>query len=330
MNFELEVSRAVSKLKKKKAPGPDGLLAEHLKARGKAVVIWLMNILNATAELESVPTVLKRGVVVPVYKGGGKDPMKIDSYRGITLTSMVAKVLEFLLLQCLELVFLEAGLQHINQSAYRRAVSCEDAVFATQEIVAKYLREGSRVYMCLYDLQKAFDSVEYPVLLEKLYDVGVNGKMWRLLKSWYEEGSCQVKLDGRLSDSYHVERGVKQGSVLSLALFLLVMDPLLRQLQVSGVGLSINSFYAGGFLHADDIRTLATSETFLKCQVEMVKEFADQNLLKLNVSKCEIVVFSTQSSTTLPVCEVDGSVMPAGGVGKCLHGLLVERGYFCF
>ena len=59
-----------------------------------------MNILNATGELECVPTVLKRGVVVPVYKGGGMDPMKIDSYRGITLTSMVAKVLEFLFFCC--------------------------------------------------------------------------------------------------------------------------------------------------------------------------------------------------------------------------------------
>ena len=52
--------------------------------------------------------------------------------------------------------------------------------------------------MCLYDLQKAFDSVEYPVLLEKLYKVGVNGKMWRLLNSWYNGGSCQVKVDGRM------------------------------------------------------------------------------------------------------------------------------------
>ena len=51
-----------------------------------------MNILNAIVELESVPAChLEEGVVVPVYKGGGKDPMKTDSYRGITLTSMIAK-----------------------------------------------------------------------------------------------------------------------------------------------------------------------------------------------------------------------------------------------
>ena len=129
-----------------------------------------------------MPDVLKQGLIVPVYKGGGKDPLRVDSYRGVTLTSMVAKVLEFLFLERLQLVFMEAGLPHVNQSAYRKAVSCADAIFATQEIIARYLRDGSRVYMSLHDLQKAFDSVEYPVLLQKLYDVGVNGKMWRLLK----------------------------------------------------------------------------------------------------------------------------------------------------
>ena len=46
---------------------------------------------------------------------------------------------------------------------------------------------------------------------------------------------------------------------------------------------------------------------------------AEQNLLKLNISKCEIVLFSKQaSSSALPVCEVDGSVLPAGDTGKCL------------
>ena len=60
-----EVSRAVSKLKCRKAAGPDGLVAEHLKAGGESVVIWLMNILNAIVEMEVVPDVLKRGLVVP-------------------------------------------------------------------------------------------------------------------------------------------------------------------------------------------------------------------------------------------------------------------------
>ena len=222
--------------------GKEGTRARWSNGGGEVVVIWLMRILNAVIELEAIPEVLKRGVVVPVYKGGGKDPMRRDSYRGITLTSMVSKVLEFLMLERLESVFVAAGLPHVNQSAYRRAVSCVDAIFATQEVIARYLREGSRVYMCPYDLQKAFHSVEYPVLLQKLFDAGVNGKMWRLLKSWYEEGSCQVKLDGKLSQSFPVGRGVKQGPVLSPALFLLVMDSLLRQLQASGLGLTINKY----------------------------------------------------------------------------------------
>ena len=97
------------------------------------------------------------------------------------------------------------------------------------------------------------------------------------------------------------------------------MDPLLRDLEASGVGLSLNGYYAGGFLHADDIRTLATSEEFLMKQVELVKQFADKNLLKLNVNKCEIVLFSNHSSAVqFPKCKVDGAVISAGVVGKCL------------
>ena len=48
------------------------------------------------------------------------------------------------------------------------------------------------MYMCLYDLQKTFDSVEYPVLLDHLFEAGMN--LWGLLKNWlwsHDMAGCQ-------------------------------------------------------------------------------------------------------------------------------------------
>ena len=123
---------------------------------------------------------------------------------------------------------------------YRRGVGCTDAIFATQETIAKHVREGSAVHMCLYDLQKAFGSVEFPMLLDHLFSIG---KTWRIINSWYEGGSCCVKVEDRLSNAFPVQRGVRQGSVLSPTLFLLVMDPLLKKLETASLGLKINDLY---------------------------------------------------------------------------------------
>ena len=76
-----EVEGTVKRLKNGKACGDDGLLSEYLKEGGSVVVIWLMKILNAVIELEAVPDTLKRCLITPIYKGGGKDSLKVDSYR---------------------------------------------------------------------------------------------------------------------------------------------------------------------------------------------------------------------------------------------------------
>ena len=64
-----------------------------------------------------------------------------------------------------------------------------------------------------------------------------------------------MKLNGKFSESYTMERGVLQGSVLSPTLFLLVMDPLLKKLEENQLGPRVSGLYAGCFAHADDIRT---------------------------------------------------------------------------
>ena len=53
------------------------------------------------------------------------------------------------------------GIPHLNQTAYRHGVSIHDASFAIQETIRKYVCEGDIVYQVFYDLEKAFDSVEF-------------------------------------------------------------------------------------------------------------------------------------------------------------------------
>ena len=105
-----EVEHTVNKMKLKKSAGPDNLTAEHLKFGGQTIITWLTEILNSIVDVELIPSCLKLGITIPVYKGGGKDPLNANSYRGITLNSVVSKVLETLILNRLEPLFMEAGL----------------------------------------------------------------------------------------------------------------------------------------------------------------------------------------------------------------------------
>ena len=97
--------------------------------------------------------------------------------------------------------------------------------------------------------------------------MGTNAKCWRLIRAWYSAPKCQVQLNGIL---FTLQRGVRQGSVLSPILFLLVMDPLLREMDSLGLGTSFAGLYLGASAHADDVRTVTSSLLCLSQQVDLV------------------------------------------------------------
>ena len=77
-------------------------------------------------------------------------------------------------------------------------------------------------------------------------------------------------------------------------------------------------FYSGAYLHADDIRTLATSVSSLQAQISQVLDFTSNSFLQLNPTKCEIVSFAQRNNIDNPVCEIEGNVLTASGTAKCL------------
>ena len=126
-------------------------------------------------------------------------------------------------------------------------------------------------------------------------------------------------MGSRLSAEFTLDHGVLQGSVLSPVLFLLVMDPLLRQMECNSLCPSVYGTYAGAFAHADDIRIVTSSLPSLQQQIHMVQNFAEENALTLNPAKCEVLIVSpSKLAPSTPVCTIaDQSLLPKESV-KCL------------
>ena len=152
----------------------------------------------------------------------------------------------------------------------------------SSETLWKHTNCGDRVYACTYDLQKATQSSIGSIS----FIAGINGKAWRLARTWYERTKCCVRTGGLTSEYFSVSRGIRQGSVLSLILLLLVINPLLQFLSQSDIsGLSV-----GSSAHADGIQVMTNSQQKLRDRIKAVNEFTMLNGLHLNVQKCEILV----------------------------------------
>ena len=163
-----------------------------------------------------------------------------------------------------------------------------------------------------YDLQKAFDSVRYPVLLKCLYEAGINGRAWRLIRDWYSKPKSRVTVNGQLTPPITLERGILQGSVLSPVLFLLVMDLDIYQ-ESKGLGPSISDTYAGAFAHADDVRIPGHSARVNQHSGNLCCS------LMLNPTKCEVLLMSSSKpSPSAPAVILGNESLTIQHHAKCL------------
>ena len=186
----------------------------------------------------------------------------------------------------------------INQTAYQIDISCADAVFSTQEVLLNYISQGENPFLCFYDIEKAFDSVEFPVLLHHLFSIGIRGKSWHLIKAWYQSPTSRVKYNNIISAPFPISRGVKQGSVLSPSLFLVIMNSLLQRMRQLNCGGSLHGTFVESAVHVDDVRSITPNIDSIISQSSEIHSFASDVGLKLNKSKLEVIQLSKKP--TLP------------------------------
>ena len=73
------------------------------------------------------------------------------------------------------------------------------------------LREGKHTYAFFLDVRKAYDTVWRDGLWVKLWDMGMKGRMWCVIKNMYKASRSAILLEGEKSAAFRIEQGVAQG-----------------------------------------------------------------------------------------------------------------------
>ena len=90
--------------------------------------------------------------------------------------------------------------------------------------ITKFLDNDHIAIIILLDLKKTFDTVDYGILLRKLYAYGITGALLKCFESYLTGKTQYVAFNGTYSDIHYVKCGVLQGSIFGPFLFILYMN----------------------------------------------------------------------------------------------------------
>ena len=170
-----EVEKACSQLSSSSAAGPDGVPSVLLKTCRKQLSQPLYYLWRGSMDCGIIPAETLLVIICPIHKGGSRSLPK--QYRPVALTSHLIKVFERVMRKALVSHIEENNLLPNGQHGSRPMRSTLTQLLAHWDVILDGLVEGEGVDSIYLDFSKAFDKVETGVLLHKLRDRKVLGKV---------------------------------------------------------------------------------------------------------------------------------------------------------
>jgi len=287
---EAEVRSALTKMANNKAPGHDGIVAEMLKLAGAPVLRRLTDLFNKVLDTCTIPDGWRKGTIVSVFKAG--DSTDPNNYRGITLLPVVDKLFTSLLASRIA----EAAPCHFNQFGFCKGRGTAEAQFNFVCALQARILEKQSSHAFFLDIRKAFDTVNRSLILTKLYDKGVTGKLWHAVRTLYSDIRSRAASSGGVSDYFEILQGVAQGCPMSPVLFNIYIDNILCVLDEAGnahgIETACKQATLGGQGYADDCNAIADTAPGLQHLTDALADCLENDLLLREARhKCKSMSF---------------------------------------
>ena len=293
-NFEFttkDLEKAIDEIDQNSSCGPNDIPALLLKNCKKELSHPLLLIWRDSLNHGYVPKIYKNQIITPVHKKASKaDP---ENYRPISLTSHVIKIFERVVRVHIVKHLEKNQIICPNQHGFQKFKSCLTQLLPHLDHIFQNLLNNMDTEVIYLDYAKAFDKVDHQLLLQKLYDYGIRGKLLMWLHSYLTNRWQTVVVNGQHSYKAKVKSGVPQGTVLGPVLFIIYLNDL-----QSCIKHSITSSFA------DDTRLKKSINTIDDCQLlqedlASAIKWSEEANMALHQSKFELLAHNTDNSKLL-------------------------------
>ena len=278
------VYKELCKLNVSKSTGIDGFKPKFLKDGADVIKGAVTHIINLSLETGVVPNELKSAIVKPLYKKSSR--LDVGNYRPVSILPTISKILERAVYVQMEKHLKDNNILYKFQSGFRTSYSTDTCLINLQDSIRMEISQGKYVGMVLIDLQKAFNTVDHDILLEKLDAMGFNHNKW--FESYLKGRKQMVVVNDVSSETGEVTCGVPQGSILG---------PLLFLCYVNDMPISVKCKL---LLYADDSALIVSGFDSKKIADELSRELEScrqwliDNKLSLHLGKTEAILFGSK------------------------------------
>lgn len=312
---EMELVVAASAMRNNRAPGPDGVPAEVLKAVVGSHPPLLLDMFNSCLVAGVFPSRWKRSRLVLLSKGKG-DPDTPSAYRPLCMLDTAGKLFERLLKARLQTAIEAAGGLSPRQHGFRKGHSTLNAI---SEVVSAVDRANTAchqarpiVLLVTLDVRNAFNSARWVDMLEALRrDFRVPDYLLVVVQDYLRDRRLTYETEEG-QRTKEVTSGAAQGSILGPDLWNVSYDGLLRREMPHDVLL------VG---YADDVAAVITARDpdmarlRLKQVMIRVNDWMASRGLELAIAKTEIVMLTRRRiPTVIPMTVGDVEVRTKAAV----------------
>ncbi len=293
---EVEVLAIIDKMDNKCSTGVYELSNKILKCIKHAISKSLTLIINQMIETGVFPKVLKTSKTIPLYKKG--DAKLLSNYRPISLLPTLSKVFERIIYNQLYNYFNTNDLLSVDQFGFRAHHSTELAAIKLADYI-NHQMDKCKIPVNIYlDLSKAFDTLDFDILLHKLNYYGVTGKVNNLIGHYLKDRRQCVNYGNTTSNEATIKTGVPQGSILGPLLFSIYINDLTKASDIFNF-----------ILYADDTTLYFNLDDFPPGQAELsichelekINAWLKLNRLSLNAEKTKLMIFHTRQRIVDPI-----------------------------